>query len=73
VLDIAEKAGIAYEERAFTPDEAKNAAEAFITSATNFVLPVTKIDGQSVGTGAPGPLTLELRKLYIEQKIASAI
>jgi D-alanine transaminase len=73
VLDIAEKAGIAFEERAFTPDEAKDAAEAFITSATNFVLPVTRIDGQPVGDGKPGSLTLRLRQLYIDQKMASAI
>ncbi|MBY3381778.1 D-amino-acid transaminase [Rhizobium laguerreae] len=73
VLDIAEMAGIKFEERAFTADEAKNAAEAFITSATNFVLPVTKIDGRPVGDGKPGPLTLRLRKLYIEQKLAEAL
>lgn len=73
VLDIAEQAGISYEERAFTPDEAKNATEAFITSATNFVMPVTRIDGASVGDGKPGPLTLELRELYIAHKTASAI
>ncbi|WP_377298065.1 D-amino-acid transaminase [Rhizobium sp. SGZ-381] len=73
VLDIAEEAGIAFEERAFTPDEAKDAAEAFITSATNFVLPVVSIDGQPVGDGKPGPLTLKLRALYIARKTASAI
>ncbi|MBY5416531.1 D-amino-acid transaminase [Rhizobium leguminosarum] len=73
VLDIAGKAGIEFEERAFTPDEAKNAAEAFITSATNFVLPVTEIDGRPVGEGKPGPRTLRLRKLYIEQKLAEAL
>ncbi|KQQ75140.1 D-amino acid aminotransferase [Rhizobium sp. Leaf321] len=73
VLDLAEKAGIGYEERAFTPDEAMNAAEAFITSATNFVMPVTRIDGKPVGDGKPGPLTLKLRELYIADKIASAI
>jgi D-amino acid aminotransferase len=73
VLDIAEAAGIPYEERAFTPDEAKDAAEAFITSATNFVLPVTKIDGAPVGDGKPGPLTLKLRELYIARKTESAI
>jgi branched-subunit amino acid aminotransferase/4-amino-4-deoxychorismate lyase len=73
VLDIAEEAGIPYEERPFSPEEAKNAAEAFITSATNFVLPVTVIDGQPVGDGKPGPLTLKLRELYIAHKTASAI
>lgn len=73
VLDIAEKAGIEFEERAFTPAEARNAAEAFITSATNFVLPVTRIDGENVGDGKPGPLTLQLRELYIKQKLADAL
>ena len=73
ILDIAEQAGIAVEERAFTPDEAKAAAEAFITSATNFVLPVTQIDGQAIGSGVPGPLSLRLRELYIKDKIAKAI
>jgi D-amino acid aminotransferase len=73
VLDIAETAGIAYEERAFTPEEALNAAEAFITSATNFVLPVTMIDGQPVASGKPGALTLRLRELYIEHQLANAI
>lgn len=73
VLDIARQAGIEVEERAFTPEEAKNAAEAFVTSATSFVLPVTRIDGQPVGTGVPGPLTAKLRQLYIEAKLATAI
>ncbi|MEK1902435.1 D-amino-acid transaminase [Rhizobium sp. 768_B6_N1_8] len=73
VLDIARDAGLVVEERAFTPDEAKNAPEAFITSATNFVLPVTSIDGQPVGDGEPGPQTLKLRQLYIDNKLANAI
>lgn len=73
VLDIAREAGIAYEERAFTPDEALDAAEAFITSATNFVLPVVAIDGKAIGDGTPGPITLRLRQLYVALKTASAI
>jgi D-alanine transaminase len=73
VLDIAKEAGIAYEERAFTPDEALDAAEAFITSATNFVLPVVTIDGKAIGDGKPGPLTLKLRQLYVAQKTVNAI
>lgn len=73
VLDIADKAGIPYEQRPFSPQEAKAAAEAFITSATSFILPVTVIDGQPVGDGKPGPLTLKLRELYIAHKTASAI
>lgn len=73
VLELAGKHGIRVEERAFTPEEAKVAREAFITSATNFVVPVTKIDGAPVGNGAPGALTRELRRFYVESRRASAI
>lgn len=73
VLDIAASHGVRVEERAFTPEEAKNAKEAFITSATNFVVPVTKIDGATVGTGEPGALTRDLRRFYIETRRAAAI
>ncbi|MDE1157070.1 MAG: D-amino-acid transaminase [Neorhizobium sp.] len=73
VLDIARTAGIPYEERPFTPEEAHDAAEAFVSSATSFVLPVTRIDGKPVGDGQPGETTLRLRELYIRDKLASAI
>jgi D-alanine transaminase len=52
---------VAIEERAFTPDEARGAAEAFLTSTTNPCLPVTAIDGAPVGDGRPGPVTGRLR------------
>jgi D-alanine transaminase len=70
IIDLARSAGIAVEERAFTPDEAKGAAEAFMTSATNFVLPVTTIDGTPVGTGRPGPVSERLRGLYIAARLS---
>jgi D-amino acid aminotransferase len=73
VLDLARHAGIAVEERGFTPAEAKDAAEVFITSATNFVMPVVRIDGQPVGAGTPGPVSETLRHHYIEDRLASAI
>ena len=73
VLELAAKHGVRAEERAFTPEEAKAAREAFITSATNFVVPVTKIDGAPVGNGAPGALTRELRRFYVESRRASAL
>lgn len=73
VLDLAARHGIRVEERAFTPQEAKAAREAFITSATNFVVPVTRIDGAPVGTGAPGALTRDLRRLYVDSRRAAAI
>jgi D-alanine transaminase len=52
-------------ERPFTIDEAKRAREAFVTSASAFVLPVVSIDGVSVGDGQPGPVALGLRQRYL--------
>ncbi|HMI21169.1 MAG TPA: D-amino-acid transaminase [Sphingomonas sp.] len=66
VLMIAERDGVKVEERLFTVDEALRASEAILTSASNFVLPVVMIDGQSIGDGKPGPITRRLRELYIE-------
>ena len=43
------------EERNFTLDEAYEADEAFITSASTFVMPVIEIDGNKIGQGVPGP------------------
>lgn len=73
VLELAAGHGVSIEERAFTPDEARTAREAFITSATNFVVPVTRIDGQPVGDGKPGALTRHIREIYIETRRAAAI
>lgn len=52
-------------ERPFTLAEAKRAREAFITSATSFVTPVVKIDGEAVGDGKPGPTARRLREEYV--------
>jgi D-alanine transaminase len=55
------------EERAFTPDEAYAADEAFLTSASQFVMPIVEIDGKRVGGGQPGPVTRKLRDLFMEE------
>ena len=73
VLELAAEHGVRIEERAFTPAEALAAREAFITSATNFVVPVVRIDGATVGDGKPGTLTRDLRRHYIETRRAAAI
>src|SRR3954468_718606 len=53
--------GLKLEERAITLTEAYDAREAFITSASQIVLPVVKIDGRPVGNGAPGLIASALR------------
>jgi len=52
-------------ERPFTLAEAKRAKEAFISSATSFVTPVVKIDGEPVGDGKVGPTARRLREEYV--------
>jgi D-alanine transaminase len=53
-------------ETAFTVAEAKSALEAFISSASGILVPVTSIDGAPVGDGAPGPIAHALRTAYFE-------
>lgn len=67
VLRLAEEDGLVFEERPFTAEEAKQADEAFVTSASAFVMPVVKIDTQQIGNGNPGVVTSRLRELYIEE------
>ncbi|WP_062218816.1 D-amino-acid transaminase [Aureimonas sp. D3] len=73
ILDLARSEGIAVEERPFTVAEAKGAAEAFITSATNFAMPVVSIDEAPIGSGRPGPIAARLRDLYIADRLATAL
>ncbi len=72
VLALAEREGLKVEERSFTPEEAYEAAEAFITSASTFIYPVVKIDGRILSNGAPGPVATKLRQLYIEMALAES-
>lgn len=65
VLALAEREGLMIEERGFTVAEAADAAEAFLTSASNLVLPVIAIDGKAIGAGVPGEQSQALRALYI--------
>lgn len=71
ILEIARREGIEIEERAFTPEEAYEAVEAFSTSASSFAMPVVKIDDRILSNGAPGELSTKIRKLYIEMVKAS--
>ena len=60
-------------ERAFTIEEAKNAVEAFSTSASGFVNPVISIDGHEIGDGKPGPVAGKLRDVYIGEMRKASI
>ena len=56
-----------------TLQDAQSASEAFITSATAFVMPVVKINASKIGDGKPGKFVTALREEYIKQAVASAI
>lgn len=66
VMKIAAESQVRLVERPFTVEEAKKAREAFLTSTTSFVLPITSIDGQAIGDGTPGQLSRRLRELYFD-------
>lgn len=73
VLRFAREAQMVVEERPFTIDEAKDAAEAFVTSASTFVMPVVSIDGTTLGDGTPGPVSRRLREIYMDECSREAV
>jgi D-alanine transaminase len=73
VLRFAAEAQMEVEERPFTIAEAQNADEAFITSASAFVMPVVEIDGAALGTGRPGPVVARLREIYLDEMRKAAV
>lgn len=73
VLRFAQEAQMEIEERSFTIDEAKDADEAFVTSATTFVMPVVELDGAAIGSGTPGPVATRLREIYLDESLKAAI
>ena len=66
ILRIAEEQGLGIEERLFTVEEAFDAKEAFLTSASSLVTPVIKIAAHIIGNGKPGPVTTRLQTIYLD-------
>ncbi|MGA8654485.1 MAG: D-amino-acid transaminase [Xanthobacteraceae bacterium] len=64
LFDVIKAQGLTVEERAFTLSEAYAAREAFVTAASQIVLPVVRIDGHVIGEGKPGPLAIGLRRAF---------
>ena len=73
VLRLAREAQMQIEERGFTPAEAAEADEAFVTSASAFVMPVVAIDGAPIGDGKPGKIAARLREIYLEEMRETAL
>jgi D-alanine transaminase len=72
ILQMAREHQMALVERSFTVAEALAADEAFMSSATTLVMPIVQIDGQKVADGRPGPVTQQLRAMYVEMILQEA-
>lgn len=66
ILRLAKKDGIRVQERAWRLNET-GLTECMMSSTTNALLPVCQIDGKAIGTGQPGPVAKQLRKLILEE------
>lgn len=66
LMAISRDVGFVLELRAFTDEEVLVADEAFFTGASNFVVPVISLDGQTIGGGTPGTVTRQLQELYLK-------
>jgi D-alanine transaminase len=66
LLALLETTDFTLEERSFALSEAMEAPEAFLTSSSVFLLPITHIDGKKIGNGKPGDLSKKLRQLYLD-------
>ena len=71
IVALCEDRGLGLRETRFTLDDALAADEAFISGASSYMLPVVEIDGQPIGAGKPGELTLRLREIYLEHARAT--
>jgi D-alanine transaminase len=73
VLRMAQSAQMQVVERPFTIAEAQAADEAFITSASAFVMPVVNVDGVDLNGGKVGPIAIRMREIYLEEMRKMAI
>lgn len=67
VLQVAASVGLSVEERRLLPTDIANADEAFLTSSVRELLPISKVDGHTIGTGQCGPSTRALHQAFRAQ------
>ncbi|MCB0205643.1 MAG: aminotransferase class IV [Anaerolineae bacterium] len=70
VLDLAEQLGIPLLRETLPLADRNRWHEAFLTSTSRHVLPLVRLDGQPIGAGVPGPITLQLRQAFEERFIS---
>ncbi|MDG5797572.1 aminotransferase class IV, partial [Proteus mirabilis] len=67
IIQLAKEQKLTIIERLFTLEEAKQAKEAFISSATTLIWPVISIDNEKINQGKVGALSQRLREIYLEK------
>jgi branched-subunit amino acid aminotransferase/4-amino-4-deoxychorismate lyase len=67
VMEVAAELGVAVHERDFQPYDVRNADEAFLTTTSRSILPITKLDGSPIGDGTPGPVVARLQNGWAER------
>lgn len=72
LLQIAKEHDIKVEQKLFSLEDAYNADEAFLSSATSLVLPIIEIDGRKIGDGTPGKIYTKIRKMYEQYALNEA-
>ncbi len=72
LLKLAQHHQVRVVERKFTVEEALEADEAFLSSASTFVLPIVNIDDRQIGDGTPGPVARKMREIYLSEAISVA-
>lgn len=66
VVDLCRQNEIPVFEKNFSLIDTYDADEAFLTGTFGAQTPVSNIDGRSIGTGEIGPVTSQIRSLYVE-------
>jgi D-alanine transaminase len=67
VLDLAREAGLVTREGPIFADRLDTVDELFLSGTTTEVMPITRLDGRSVGSGSPGPVARALQQAYLER------
>ncbi len=67
VLELAAELGMGNQERDFQPYDLYNAEEAFFTTTSRCIIPITRVDGLPLSGGAPGPVTMRLLRRWGER------
>jgi D-alanine transaminase len=73
ILKFAKEQGLEVEERGFSIEEAQQADEAFVTASPLFATGVVELDGVTIGSGKPGPMTMQLREAHIRESLKDGL